>query len=299
MAALSAITDQAAVPHRKVVIDSGSTDETVTLARKFGFEVKEICKSEFNHGGTRQLAVELVAGCDLVVFLTQDAILADRDALGSLIACFRDPSIAVAYGRQLPHVHAMPMEAHARLFSYGDKSQRKERAAMTMLGAKSFFCSNSFAAYRREILLELGGFSRELILGEDAEFAARAVLAGYSNFYCAEARAYHSHAYTTAEVLRRYFDTGVFHARTPWLQEKFGSYRGEGLNFVKSELCYLSVHAPLQIPRSFAHTLAKIIGYRLGRIERILPLQIKRRLSMAPRYWQPRKHLEKNLEDTH
>lgn len=295
LAALAAITEQTAVPHRKLVIDSGSTDETVALARRFGFEIKEISKAEFNHGGTRQLAVEYVSDCDLVVFLTQDAILAGRDALASLVACFSDPSIAVAYGRQLPHTHARPMEAHARLFSYTDRSQRKELREVSVLGAKAFFCSNSFAAYRRGIFLELGGFSRDLILGEDAEFAARAVLAGYSNFYCAEASVYHSHAYTAVEVLKRYFDTGVFHARNPWLQDRFGSHRGEGLNFVKSELRYLLAHAPLQIPRSFAHTVAKLIGYRLGRIERILSPPMKRKLSMTPGFWRPRNHMEKSL----
>jgi rhamnosyltransferase len=135
----------------------------------------------------------------------------------------------------------------------------------------------------------LGGFRRDLILGEDAEYAARAIKAGYANLYCATAVAYHSHHYKIGEVFWRYFDTGVFHARSPWMREQFGSYGGEGVRFVKSELRYLASDAPLQIPRALLHTLAKYMGYKLGRLERLLPNRLKASLSMTPGYWRPRR----------
>lgn len=285
---LAAIASQTLPLARRLVIDSSSTDDTPALAVAAGFEVKRIRRAEFNHGGTRQGAVELLGDCEIVVFLTQDAILAAPDALERLVACFDDPSVAVVYGRQLPHLDAGAMETHARLFNYGDVTVRKDLAAVEQLRAKVFFCSNSFSAYRRSTLLELGGFRRDLILGEDAEFAARAVLAGYANVYCASAMVYHSHDYNVAEVFWRYFDTGVFHARNIWMREKFGSHGGEGLRFVKSELHYLAQHRPLQIPRALCHTLAKYLGYRLGRQERVIPKSLKRFMSMTPGYWRPR-----------
>jgi rhamnosyltransferase len=285
---LAAIAAQTLKSHRLLVIDSNSTDDTVALARAAGFEVKQISRADFNHGGTRQWAVEYLGDCEFVVFLTQDSILAGPEALSELMRCFEDPKVAVAYGRQLPHQDANAMEAHARLFNYGEFSQTKDLAAREALGAKAFFCSNSFAAYRRTTLLQLGGFRRDLILGEDAEYAARAVLAGYGNAYCATAPAYHSHAYNVAEVFWRYFDTGVFHAHNPWMRERFGSFGGEGRRFVKSELGYLARHAPWLIPRALVHTIAKYVGYRLGRRERILPTRVKRWLSMTPGYWRPR-----------
>src|SRR6185312_12161653 len=163
------------------------------------------------------------------------------------------------------------IEAHARLFNYGETSLRKDLANREQLGAKIFFCSNSFAAYRRSTLLALGGFRDDLIIGEDAEFAARAVLADHANVYCATACVYHSHDYSAAEIFRRYFDTGVFHAQNTWMRQKFGSHGAEGLRFVRSELRYLAHREPWQIPRALLHSAAKIAGYRLGRIQRILP----------------------------
>jgi len=255
------------------------------MAKGAGFEVISIAQSQFNHGGTRQWAMEYLSDCVIIVFLTQDAILAARDSIAEIVRCFDDPMVAVAYGRQLPHAGATPIETHARLFNYGAKSQKKDSAAATSLKSKVFFCSNSFAAYRRSTVMELGGFRRDLIMGEDMEFAARAVKQGYANVYCATAPVFHSHDYTVWQTVERYFDIGVFDDKNAWMREQFGSHKGEGMRFIKSELNYLTTHAPGQIPRALLQTLAKIAGYQLGRHQRLLPVRLKRKISMLPSYW--------------
>jgi rhamnosyltransferase len=164
-------------------------------------------------------------------------------------------------------------------------SIKKDAMAATSMGAKVFFCSNSFAAYRRSVLLALGGFRRDLILGEDMEFAARAIRAGHANMYCATAQVFHSHDYALQEVFRRYFDLGVFDEMNAWMREVFGSHGGEGTRFVRSELRHVALRSPLEIPRSVLQTVAKLLGYRLGRIQRLMPRIVKRKLSMQPGYW--------------
>jgi rhamnosyltransferase len=244
-----------------------------------------ISRSEFNHGGTRQSAVEYLNDCDIVVFLTQDAIPATRTTFEEIVRCFDDPDVAVAYGRQLPHEGATPIEAHARTFNYAPQTLKKDAASAKQLGSKVFFCSNSFAAYRRSILLKLGGFRRDLILGEDMEFAARAITAGYAIVYCATAQVYHSHNYNVVETFRRYFDIGVFDDTNSWMRERFGSHGGEGIRFIASEWRYLSVHARSQIPKAWLLTFVKLLGYRLGRLEWLFPARMKRKLSMQSSYW--------------
>lgn len=285
---LAAVRSQSCTPQRLLVIDSASTDRTVELAQGSGFEVLHIARAEFNHGGTRQRAVEHLDDCDIVVFLTQDAILADASALCEIIAQFDDPLVAVAYGRQLPHHGAKPIEAHARVFNYGRHAMRKDLSAAARLGAKVFFCSNSFAAYRRSLLVSLGGFRDNLILGEDMEYAARAVNAGYVNMYCATAAVRHSHDYSLAQSVARYFDLGVFYTENASMQRQFGSNSGEGMRFLKSELTYLARRSPLSIPRALTLTAGKLLGYRLGRMHRKLPTALKRRLSQYAGYWSAR-----------
>src|ERR1700677_1257176 len=74
-----------------MVIDSSSDDGTADLARAAGFRVHSISRAGFNHGGTRQLAADLLPQAELLVFLTQDAILADHEAFKALLAPFSDP----------------------------------------------------------------------------------------------------------------------------------------------------------------------------------------------------------------
>jgi rhamnosyltransferase len=141
-----------------LVIDSSSDDETVRLARESGFQIKVIPRREFSHGGTRQLAVEHLSGFDLIVFMTQDAIVASPDAIENLLEPFEDASVGLAFGRQLPHVDAGAIGAHARLFNYPDRSATRALGMERELGLKSAFVSNSFAAYRRRALIDVGGF---------------------------------------------------------------------------------------------------------------------------------------------
>jgi rhamnosyltransferase len=243
-------------------------------------------KGHFDHGATRQKAVDRLDGIDVVVFMTQDAVLADADALSALVASLDDPRIGAAYGRQVPRAGAGAIECHARLFNYPDAGAVHTMDDAARLGIKATFCSNSFAAWRRSALMAAGGFASPCILGEDMLAAARLLQAGYCVAYCADARAIHSHALTARGEVRRYFDTGVMHANNPWLVQTFGSARGEGMRFVSSEVRFLATHrAVLHIPEALARDAVKLASYRLGRGYRRLPVKWCRRMSMNPVYW--------------
>lgn len=276
---------QTVKPTQALVIDSSSTDGSAELARQAGFHVHAIPVEQFNHGATRQLGVEMLAEAEILVFMTQDAVLAAPDALERLLACFADERVGAAYGRQLPHPGAGAAGAHARLFNYPAHGEVKTVADAPRLGIKTAFISNSFAAYRRSALLEAGGFPGNVILSEDTYVAARMLLNGWKIAYCAEAQVFHSHDYGMAQEFRRYFDTGVFHGREPWIRQAFGQPAGEGMRFVRSELRYLLRRRPWLIPSALLRSALKFSGYRLGTLERHWPLWLKRRLSMQAGYW--------------
>lgn len=285
---LTALANQTCKPDWCLVIDSGSIDDTVEWARQSGLEVYVISARQFNHGGTRQFGVNMLVDAEIVIFLTQDAILADEHSLANLVGVFRDKSIGAVYGRQLPHAEAKALGAHARIYNYPSQSQVKTLADAPRLGIKTPFISNSFAAYRREALEAVGGFPDNVILAEDMVVAARMLMRGWHVAYCAEAKVYHSHDYSMLEEFRRYFDTGVLHAREKWLLETFGNAEGGGMGFVLSELVYLAKNAPWLIPLALMRTGAKYLGYRLGMNEAILPVAVKLFLSMNRVYWRKR-----------
>lgn len=269
-----------------LVVDSSSDDGTDFTSPLDSLRILKIPTADFNHGDTRNLALSnLAINTEVVVFMTQDALLAEPHALSRLVSVFADHSVACAYGRQLPHVDASPVAAHARLFNYSDVSRTVSLDDKAHLGLKACFLSNSFAAYRVADLQTVGGFPSDVILGEDMYVAARLLMAGKRVAYVADACVHHSHNYSVLQEFRRYFDTGVFHARNPWLLQTFGSAGGEGIRFVRSELLYLWRYAPWWIPSAMVRTLAKLAGYRMGQFEALMPRWIKRWCSMHYRYW--------------
>jgi rhamnosyltransferase len=270
---------------RVLILDSSSTDETATLAAAAGFRLHAIPRSDFNHGGTRQLALKLLPDAEILVFLTQDVEVAGPDAISRLLRAFADPMVAAAYGRQLPRLNATHIEAHARFYNYPAQSSTRTLASREQLGFKAIFISNAFAAYRRDALIAVGGFPCDVIFGEDTITAARLLLAGWKIAYVADAQVYHSHSYTWIQEFRRYFDIGVLHAKESWLLEEFGGAAGEGGRFVRSEFKYLWPSSKLFIPSALVRTTLKLLGYRLGLLERKLSPEWKRRLSMNSGFW--------------
>lgn len=270
---------------RVLVIDSSSDDDTPVAARQVGHEVLSIPRNQFDHGGTRQRALVHLSDCDIVIFLTQDALVESPETLLQLITAFNDPYVGAAFGRQLPHKGASPVAAHARYFNYPSASRVVDETDIPRMGIKTAFLSNSFAAYRRTALIEAGGFPEGTILSEDMIAGARLLQAGWKLAYQADAQVYHSHNYTLLEETKRYFDIGVLHHREAWLLEWLGKPEGEGKRFVVSEIRYLLRKAPWRLPEAALRTVLKYAGYRLGKIEHKLPLCLKRALSMHKRYW--------------
>lgn len=282
---LTALAGQSVRPRHSLAVDSSSQDNTGALAKKAGIDVLVIPTKNFNHGATRQLAAEMLADAEIIVYLTQDAILAAPSAIQHLISSFSDETVGAVYGRQLPHQGASKIGSFARLFNYPEKSRIKSLANARELGIKTAFMSNSFAAYRRSALLEAGGFPPHTIMGEDTYVAAKMLLAGWKVAYNANTAVYHSHDYSFLEEFRRYFDTGVFHAKEPWIRECFGIAETEGKRYVIAEFTYLLDEAPWLIPSAILRTFLKFLGYRLGMREAYLPKTLKKSLSLNINYW--------------
>lgn len=285
--AAAALRQALADPARVAVVDSGSTDGSDRVARESGFELERIDPRTFNHGRTREMAVERFCGdCEFAVFLTHDAVLEGAEALDALLATFSDPKVGAAYGRQVPHRDARPFGAHMALFNYGRASATRSLADAGRLGIRAAYISNSFGAYRLSAFRACGGFPSHLILGEDTYVAVKMLLAGWKVGYCAAARARHSHDYSIVQEAQRYFDFGVLHAQLPELMSNFGAAEGEGVRFVASELRYMAANAPHLLPLVLLRNGAKYASYRLGRSFRRLPPTLCRRLSMTKVFWE-------------
>jgi rhamnosyltransferase len=209
---LEKLTHQTAKPQNIIIIDSGNSDSTLQTSKEYGCKIITIKNKDFDHGTTRNLGVAQT-NSEFVIFLTQDAIPVDEHMIAELIKPMQaDSNIAICYGRQLPRPNARPLERFAREFNYPLESMLKTKDDIETLGLKTFFCSNSCSAIRRSIFKRLGGFKNNVIVNEDTLFAATAILQGYSVYYSATARVYHSHPFNLAQTFKRYFNIGRFFA---------------------------------------------------------------------------------------
>lgn len=279
---LQAVQDQTIQPEWRLVADSHSSDETIVKARSAGWETVQVIN--FNHGRTRNVMAQYYPEAEILVFLTQDAIFAEKESLARLLEPFQDPQVAAVTARQLPRPGAGLLEAQARLFNYPACSRITEQADIARLGIKAAFVSNSCCAWRTSALAQIGWFP-DTLMGEDTLAGARLLEAGWKLAYAAEATVWHSHAFTIKEEARRYFDIGVAHADHRDYLQQLGGPEGEGLRFLRDQLRFLRQRRPVAIPLALLRIGAKYTAYRLGRHYRKLPLALCTRLSGQPQYW--------------
>lgn len=248
-------------------------------------EIHHLAKPEFDHGGTRAQAAEL-SDADVMIFMTQDAMPADRELLAELLkALEQDENIAAAYARQLPNAECSFVERYTRAFNYPDRSAVKTKKDMDQYGIKTFFCSNVCAAYKKDIYQKQGGFVRRTIFNEDMIYAGGLIQAGYGIAYAAEAKVIHSHNYNCMQQFHRNFDLGVSQAEHPEIFEGVPS-EGEGMRLVKKTLSHLVRSEKIWLIPGFVMQCAgKYAGYLAGKNFRRLPKKFVLWCTMSPNYW--------------
>lgn len=250
---------------RVLVIDSSSTDNTVSLAESMGVETLVIPQAEFKHGATRERGRRHL-NTTIAVMVTQDAYATSPQMLEKLIAPIMSGKASISYGRQLPHIEAGKLAAFSRSFNYPEESQLRGLEDISTYGGYTFFCSNSFAAYCNEALDEIGGFP-SVLFGEDTIATALLLRQGHRIAYRADAEVRHSHDYTLRQEFKRHVEMG--HAR--WIyKELLASKQGDGSRgkaYVKELMKELWSTSPFLIPYAVMQTAAKWGGYQLGRLQ--------------------------------
>jgi rhamnosyltransferase len=275
---------QQSVDTELIIIDSASTDKTVPIAQSLGAKIIQIRREDFDHGGTRNRAAREATG-DILVFMTQDALPADKFVVERLTDALKGPGVAASYARQIARADASPPEAFVRAFNYPSEPLVKTIAQIPMLGFKTFFFSNVCSSIRKDVFNELGGFPEGVIMDEDMLFAARAINNDYSIVYVPEASVFHSHQYDWFGQFRRYFDIGVsFRGHGNLL--RVGTMGGEGMRFVREELQFLwKNNARFWIPYVLIELVCRYAGYAMGYRYPYVPRFLRRLMSLHRNYW--------------
>ena len=283
---LKRIKEQTIPVDEIVIVDSSSDDDTVIKAQKFDdVKVISIERKDFNHGGTRDLAIQQTTG-DIILCLTQDALPCDEYYVEHLIAPFaEDEKIAMASGRQVPREDANPIEKLTREFNYPEMSFVRSKEDIPRLGIKTFFASDCCSAYRRTAYEAIGGFDKHILINEDMKIAAQFIYAGYKIAYVGTAGVWHSHDYSLKQQYTRNFDVSAFMTMHP---ELFGniSATSEGVKMVKwVEKKLLSQGLILSAAYYVVESAVKFLANRKGRKYKNMSLNQLHKCSMHKNYW--------------
>lgn len=248
-------------------------------------EIVRVQKKDYDHGGTRNLAVQKYSDAEFFLCMTQDVIPADVFLVEKLLECFENPQIGASYAKQMADETASFTEQFLRLHNYPDHSVTKSKEDLKKLGIKTFMVSNACAMYRRSRYDELGGFVTDTIFNEDMIYGAALISAGDAIRYCAKARVYHTHNYGLKAQFQRNFDLAVSQADYP---EVFGavSSEREGMRYVKEAADYcMAQKRYTDLVRFFADAAARYAGFFLGKHYKWLPKFAVKACTLQPAYW--------------
>ena len=197
-----------------LIIDSGSTDGTLEILKHHPkVRLHQIANSEFSHGGTRNLAVEMAKG-QYVLFLTQDAIPAHKYWLEAMVEPFElSDKVGCVVGKQIPWPDA-PVTIKREVYSVfrglgpdDSISLARQNKFTEKMGLVNTFMSNTNSAVRKDLHAQIP--FRQVNYAEDQGLGIDMLKAGYYKAYAPLGSVNHSHDYGVGEYFRRKFDEYV------------------------------------------------------------------------------------------
>jgi len=196
-----------------VIIDSGSRDSTLEIAKRYPVKILEIPPSEFGHGKTRNLGAKIANG-EIIVFLNGDATPMDQDWLKSLIANFKnDERVSGVYSHVYPCQNCNPLRFWEILNEYTNEKEIKYiknfdvyRDTRPKYKRKFLTFQTVSCAIRKDFLLHYP--FKDIEFGEDLEWSKRMMEAGFKIVFEPESIVLHSHNfyYSFFKTFKRYFD---------------------------------------------------------------------------------------------
>lgn len=190
---LNGIMEQTVKNIEIIIVDSGSTDATLTIASRYPVKILAISPNDFSFGRSLNLGCS-AASAEFLVFASAHVYPLYGDWLEQLTCPFDDPRIALVYGRQCGD--STTRYSERRIFEKWFPKQAD-------IHQDHPFCNNANAAVRRSVWQRLP-YDETLTGLEDLDWAARVMRLGYGISYVAKSEVVHIHNETFAQVYNRY-----------------------------------------------------------------------------------------------
>lgn len=233
---LRAIKSQSFRDYEIIIVDSGSSDKTLEIAREFTDTILQIENRDFTFGYSLNLGCKQARG-RYFVFVSAHILPVDDNWLQNLVAPFKNEKIAMVYGRQIGHKETKFSE---------------RRDFKRLFGKTARYPNNANSAIRSD-LWQKYPFDEYLFGLEDIEWARHVAQAGFLAHYESKAAVYHIHHEKWPQVFNRYRREAIAAARIGLAKPLY----------TKTNLFYL-------ISSIFSDFLASLPNVSLNRLEEIV-----------------------------
>jgi glycosyltransferase involved in cell wall biosynthesis len=185
-----------------ILVDSGSTDNTVAIAKASGCTVVHIAKEEFSFGRALNRGCAAASG-DILLFASAHVYPVYDTYVEHIVSAFEREAVAIAYGRQVGDERTKFSESRVMLKWFPNQNIWDQGHP---------FSNNANAAVLRSVWQE-SPYDESLTGLEDLDFAKRALARGYKIAYIADAPVVHVHEETWSTIRNRYRREAMAYAR--------------------------------------------------------------------------------------
>jgi glycosyltransferase involved in cell wall biosynthesis len=190
---LNGIMQQTVKDVEIIVVDSGSTDATLSIASRYPVKILSIRPEEFSFGRSLNMGCEATSG-EFIVAASAHVYPVYKDWLERLLAPLSDPEVALVYGKQRGNETTKYSEHQVFAKWFPNESN---------LCQAHPFCNNANAAIRRSVWKQLP-YDETLTGLEDIDWARRAMGLGYKIAYVVGAEVVHVHNESPRHICNRY-----------------------------------------------------------------------------------------------
>jgi len=176
-----------------ILVDSGSNDNTVAIAREYNLKIVTIRPEEFSFGKALNMGCAAASG-SILLFASAHVYPLYTDWIEKMINPFKDKRVALTYGRQVGC--EVSKYSEQQLFNKWFPPNSNYDQTIS-------FCNNANCAIRRDLWLQQP-FNEVLTGLEDLEWASKIKLKNYKIAYEAMAPIVHVHEETPARIKNRY-----------------------------------------------------------------------------------------------
>lgn len=193
---LDAIKNQTFQDFEIIIVDSGSTDNTLEIAKEHNCKIVEIPQEDFTYGYSLNVGIKNANG-KIIVCLSAHCLPVNNEWLERLINPFKlNSKLAGLYGRQIPFTNASPAEKRGLIEAYPQKDK--------FIIISSVYFSNANCALLKKVWTDFN-FNEKLTFSEDQDWCARVQDKDFLIGYEPRAVVYHSHKETLGDAYKKYY----------------------------------------------------------------------------------------------